>query len=290
MDIVITTFGAVPDSEQDTVPAVLAALDRCRQHSGCRLVFPKGTYHFYRHRAPERLLYVSNNDGGVTRMGIPLLSMQDLELDGEGSRFIFHGRMIPVAVWDSRNIRLRRFSIDWDRPFTLEAQVLDQQPTYVDLQMSPATPYVIREGRLSGLDDDCYTQRKIAVTEFDLLRQEFAFDSAYPHWTNVAEQLEPGRVRLKVKGDEVFMGKGVTTIDGIDLGPVAEVVHSPDGGFEALIAVPGAEGSPLAVPLGAVREVSAHIILEPSAEEVRAMQDGARRSPAVARALHRARL
>ncbi len=98
-----------------------------------------------------------------------------------------------------------------------------------------------------------------------------------------------GRVRLKVKGDHVFLGKGVTTIDGIDLGTVAEVVHAKDGGFEALIAVRGAEGGALAVPLAAVREVSAHIILEPSAEEVRALQEGASRSPAVAAALARAR-
>lgn len=98
-----------------------------------------------------------------------------------------------------------------------------------------------------------------------------------------------GRVRLKVKGDNVFLGKGVTTIDGIDLGTVAEVVHTREGGFEALIAFRGAEGGALAVPLSAVREVSAHIILEPSAEEVRALQEAASRSETVAAALARAR-
>lgn len=48
MDIVISNFGAVPNSERDTLPAVLAALEQCRSHKGCRLVFPEGTYHFYR--------------------------------------------------------------------------------------------------------------------------------------------------------------------------------------------------------------------------------------------------
>lgn len=98
-----------------------------------------------------------------------------------------------------------------------------------------------------------------------------------------------GRVRLKGRGDSVFLGKRVTTIDGIDLGAVAEVVRSADGSFEALIVVPSAEGAPLAVPLSALREVSAHIILEPSAEEVRALQAGLARSGAVAGALARAR-
>ncbi len=232
MDVVITKFGAQPDSDQDTVPAVLAALEQCRRHKGSRLVFPKGTYHFHRDQAPERLLYVSNNDGGVTRMGLPLLSLQDFELDGEGSRFIFHGRMVPVAVWDCSNIRLRRFSIDWDRPFTLEAQVLDQTPLHMDLQMNPATPYVIREGRLSGLDDDCYVQRKIAVTEFDLVRQEFGFDSACGWWVNDAELLEPGRVRLKIKappfkaGGTVVMRMEQRHSPALSIGRSAEVVVS----------------------------------------------------------------
>lgn len=98
----------------------------------------------------------------------------------------------------------------------------------------------------------------------------------------------PRGVRLKVKGDRVFLGKGVTTIDGIELGTVREVVRTAQGGFEALIAGQGAEGGALAVPLSAVREVSAHIILEPSAEEVRGLQEAASLSPAVAAALARA--
>jgi len=98
-----------------------------------------------------------------------------------------------------------------------------------------------------------------------------------------------GRVRVKGRGDSVFLGKGVTTIDGIDLGPVTEVVRSADGGFEALIVLRSAEDTPLAVPLTAVREVSAHIILEPSAEEVRALQAALSGKSAVAGALARAR-
>jgi len=97
-----------------------------------------------------------------------------------------------------------------------------------------------------------------------------------------------GKLRLKGEGDQVFLGKAVTTIDGIDLGPVVEVVRAEGGRFEALIAALPGEGGALAVPMEAVREVSAHIILEPAAEEVRAMQAKARRSAGVASALRRA--
>ena len=95
--------------------------------------------------------------------------------------------------------------------------------------------------------------------------------------------------RLKVKGDALFVGKHVTTIDGIDLGGVSAVVHDTGGAAEALIVVGGGEDGPLAVPLRFVREVSAHIILEPSAEEVTEAQGAALNSPRVSAAVARAR-
>lgn len=99
---------------------------------------------------------------------------------------------------------------------------------------------------------------------------------------------EGAQLTLEVGGDDVFLRKNVTTIDGIDLGRVAKVVRSPDGGFEALVVMSGGEGAPLAVPIRFVREVSAHIILEPSAEDVDAAQGDAVRSPRVRDAIARA--
>lgn len=94
--------------------------------------------------------------------------------------------------------------------------------------------------------------------------------------------------RLVGTGDGVFAGKRVTTIDGIDVGEVWEVVRGEGGRMEALVVGGGGEERPSAVPLRFVREVSAHIILEPSAGELEAAQRDARRSPAVAAALRRA--
>jgi hypothetical protein len=105
-----------------------------------------------------------------------------------------------------------------------------------------------------------------------------------------ARRGEGAEVRLSVGGDELFLGKRVTTIDGIDLGAVTAVVREGSGGIEALLVGGGSEEGVAAVPLSFVREVSAHIILEPSAEEVAAAQAGAARDPAVAKALTRARM
>lgn len=209
MDINVADFGARPNSPDDTTPAVKKAIAACHGKDRARLVFPAGKYQFYRDHCDEHLLYTSNNDYGIKRIGLPLLGMKSIEVDGNGSQFIFHGRMVPVAAWESANVTLRNFSIDWDRSFTLDAQVLDQKADYVDLKMSPATPYVVRDGRLSGLDDSVYRQTQITFIEFDPQKQEFVYDSPYPWGFNNAAELEPGIVRVRGLEGRLRVGRTV---------------------------------------------------------------------------------
>lgn len=94
-------------------------------------------------------------------------------------------------------------------------------------------------------------------------------------------------LRLKVGADDVFQGKGVTTIDGIDVGTVVEVVRDARGDIEAVIVAAGGEGGALAVPPRSIREVASHIILEPSAEEVEWAQPALLKSRALRSAVER---
>ena len=61
----ISAFGAIPGNQNDTTPAVVAALERCRVTHARKLVFPAGQYHFWPDRATEEYLFVSNNDEGA---------------------------------------------------------------------------------------------------------------------------------------------------------------------------------------------------------------------------------
>ena len=76
------------DPAQATSPADRVADGRARELAPAPV----------RDRAPEHNLCTSNNDGGVKRIGLPLFGFDDLTLDGEGSRFVFHGRMVPLAT------------------------------------------------------------------------------------------------------------------------------------------------------------------------------------------------
>jgi hypothetical protein len=94
-------------------------------------------------------------------------------------------------------------------------------------------------------------------------------------------------LQLATPVDDVFVGRGVTTIDGIDIGRAVAVARDGQGALRAVIVGASGEAGALAVPFEFVREVTAHIILEPSEEEVREAQGRARALPGVAEALLR---
>ena len=150
----ITDFGAGNDGS-DSTWAVHLALQNMQDRKSAKLVFPKGRYHFWPHLAHEQYLFPSNNDPGLKRVVFPLAGLSDIEIDGAGSIFVFHGRVVPFVVENSRNVRLTNFSIDWDRTFHNEGEVLDaaKEPggrlTRVDLRIPGQFPYRVEYGRLA---------------------------------------------------------------------------------------------------------------------------------------------
>ena len=120
----ITSFGAKNGDGSDTIPALKAALEQCRKSGAHKLVFPKGKYDFRPNRANEKYMFVSNNDEGLKRIAFPLIEMKDLEIDGQGSEFIFHGFICPFVLDHAKNITLKNFSIDFVRTFHSEARTI----------------------------------------------------------------------------------------------------------------------------------------------------------------------
>lgn len=61
-------------------------------------------------------------------MGIALEDMKNLTIDGQGSEFVFYGRMIPVSLLRSENCVLKNFSIDFEQPHIAQVQVVENDP------------------------------------------------------------------------------------------------------------------------------------------------------------------
>lgn len=134
--IQITDFGAIPNSKENVIPIIKEVLDEVR--GSCIISFPKGRYDFY----------PTNNQDEVT-IGIELTDKKNIVIEGNGSEFIFHGKMQIALVDKCENIQLRNFSVDWDRPLTSQAEIVEATDTYLDVKIDKEEyPYLIENGKI----------------------------------------------------------------------------------------------------------------------------------------------
>lgn len=107
---------------------------------------PKGVYHFYPDSAPEQSIYISNHDQQPSHpIGIPLQGMKNITLQGNGSTFVFHGKMLPFVVMDSQNITINNIHIQVDSPLAREGRIVDITPSGVTLQFPPKPEWGIEQ-------------------------------------------------------------------------------------------------------------------------------------------------
>ena len=85
----------------------------------------KGVYHFHEKDAVVKELYISNHDqDNPKNVGLYFENLQNVVIDGSGSQFIFHGRMLPVVLADCKNVTLKNFSIDFDLPHIRQLNIV----------------------------------------------------------------------------------------------------------------------------------------------------------------------
>ncbi len=116
-----------------------------------KLVFPKGTYHFWPTQAYGKYHAVTNHDNGYRNFAFPFIGMQNIEIDGGGSDFIFHGQIIPFLIEKSSNITINNLNIDWEVPFYVEGEIINSnnENSSIDVRMTPGfNNYVIQGNRM----------------------------------------------------------------------------------------------------------------------------------------------
>ncbi len=136
------------EKTNDVTPLVVAALNQCKQEGIHKLVFPKGEYHFYPTFAPDKYCAITNNDNGLKRTAFPLIGFKNFEIEGNGSEFIFHGKMLPFIIEESSNLTIKNLSVNWEVPFSLEGEVIANDPAEMSFDIKVKTPYKAKNGHL----------------------------------------------------------------------------------------------------------------------------------------------
>ena len=195
----VAAFGARADGT-DCTPAVRAALEHCRATGAHRLVFPKGRYVFHPDYAAEQYLFMSNNDSGLRRIAFLIENFSGLEIDGQGSEFLFHGRIVPFVVEHSSRVFIRNVSVDWDVPFHCEGKIIASDEAGMELEIPEQYPYKVANGRFQSLGPSAEGWTLYHLLEFDPARQETAYGAADYFGVQDkfrVEEAGPRRIRLR---------------------------------------------------------------------------------------------
>lgn len=220
----ISGFGLKVNSRENAVPYILKALDSCRKLANPVLVFPKGRYDFWSDHCIERNYYESNTTYiPQRRLAILIEKFENFTLEGNGSDFIFHGKMQPLTIDQCKNVAVRNIAIDWEIPFGAEATIADVQPTYFDLTIDDRLfPYVVENQKLyfvgegwkhlwGGVkwnDPMQFDEKTLEVT------QETNDDLLGYDWEKkyTAELLENGQVRIHYNNNQLLKKNSILVL------------------------------------------------------------------------------
>ena len=142
-------FGMVPGVRKDQGPALRAAVSALRRQGGGVLNIPRGIYHFYPEGALNMSFHISNHDQPLIHpVCVPLADLRNVRVEGNGSLFLFHGKVVPLLVMDSENVSINRLSVDYERSWCTEARVVKTDDRFTEVEIDKkAYPYEIRNNR-----------------------------------------------------------------------------------------------------------------------------------------------
>lgn len=126
-------------------------LESVKNEADVTISFPKGQYDFHPENAVEAYRYVANHDNGLKRMAFPLFDMKNITIDGNGSLFMFHGRIVPFTVERANKATLKNFTIDFIRSFHAELDILEsnnKDKSFVAFVDEEKYPFVVKNGEI----------------------------------------------------------------------------------------------------------------------------------------------
>lgn len=228
----ITPYVQAYATPNDCSPAVVRALADCRQHHVRRLVFPQSVYRFRPDSLQSFMTYISNNGAYERCFAFDLTGIDGLEIDGQGSEFLFKGYVCPFYVCQASNITLRNFQIDYERTFATEGRVVATGPDQLDVHFGEDYPYYIAaDSTLHTVDDEGVEYPWYYMLEFNPQRQEteWKVNDMWTGWSVKCVDLGNRTVRMTHKGLTAQVGNIVNL--GIAYRKVPAITVTDSRGF-----------------------------------------------------------
>lgn len=169
----MSEFGIKPDSKKNVSGLMEKALKKIRSDvkNGEQIIlnFKKGIYNFYPDKAAERVYYISNHDqDNPKKVGLAVEDFKNLTIQGNGSEFIFHGRMIPISVLRSSDCTIKDISIDFINPHIAQIEVVKNEGEKgITFRVAPWVKYRISKDSVFETHGKDWTVRARSGIAFD---------------------------------------------------------------------------------------------------------------------------
>lgn len=165
----VTAFGAKPNSFNDATQNVQRAIENCRNQSSSVINFPTGRYDFWPDEAIETHYYISNTSDEeevpvkTQRVGLMLKHLKNITIEGNGSLFVFHGKMITWVIDNSEHIKIQNVSVNYERPGMSEMTIKSISPTTVIATIHPDSKFAIINNKLEWYGEKWVTRHYFAA-------------------------------------------------------------------------------------------------------------------------------
>jgi hypothetical protein len=102
--------------------------------SNQNIILPLGEYHIFPEQCVSEFYYVSNNDACERMIFYYLKNIENIVIDGQGSKIILHGRITPFVLDGCKNVTIKNFIIDYADKYYLEAKLIgkDENTLHLD--------------------------------------------------------------------------------------------------------------------------------------------------------------
>ena len=206
-------FGVTP-SNTDNCTAMQNLLAHIRQlKTPCVVQLAPGEYHFHAQTALPMQLFISNHDQqDVHPVGVPLVDLKNVTLQGKKTQFIFHGKMLPFVLMDCKGITIRNIRIDAAEPFSSEGRIVEIKDGKTTLKLSPASRYTVEGGKFLLTNNGRKDQIHCILAFMPDGRMVPTGKSGDMGWGAAAEQLPGNHVRFAEDASRKGLAVGQTLV------------------------------------------------------------------------------
>lgn len=200
----VSDFGIKPNTFFDVTESIQQVINASSENENTTIVFPKGRYDFWPDKAEKREYFITNTSSEtdcpskVKSIGLLFENKKNITIEGNGSLFVFHGKMTCWAIDKSENVKVQNISVDFERPTMSEMTFLEVYPHSIIAAIHPDSKYAVIDNKLNWYGEK-WGMNTYFTLLVDTIQGTNMYSSSDPIQQSKATVLTP--LKVKFEGD-----------------------------------------------------------------------------------------